>query len=62
MTECELHTASPGQKNTRLPDALQNGVPDPFNFDVQSSHVELIVDRSDLLHDQWIEDGNMEFL
>jgi hypothetical protein len=62
MAEWELHAASPGQKNnTRLPDALQNGVPYSFHFDVQASHVDLSVYRSDLLHDQWIEDGDLEF-
>jgi hypothetical protein len=46
----------------KLPDAVHNGVPDSFHFDVQSSHVQLSIDRPDLLHDQWIEDGDVEFL
>jgi hypothetical protein len=63
MTEWELQAASPAQKNnTRLPDALQNGVPYSLHFDVQSRHVDLPVYRSYLLHDQRIEDGDVEFL
>jgi hypothetical protein len=62
MTEYELHPASPAHKNnTTLPDALQNGVPYSFHFDVQSSHVDLSIDRSDLFYDQWIENGDVEF-
>jgi hypothetical protein len=38
------------------------GVLYSFHFHVHCSHVKLPVDRPDLLHDQRIEDGNVEFL